>query len=134
MPVSIGDSPEKRLTILVSDDDHGVRRSLQLLLRSQGYQVRAFTSGSALLADPHSACADCLIVDYRMPDIDGLEVLRNLKRKGWCGTAIMISAYRSEQLETRARQAGFEEVLAKPLIARAVLKAMEKHLNKGQGE
>ena len=127
-----GATAKQRFTILLSDDDHGVRRSIQLMLRARGYLVRAYTSGSALLADPQSLCADCLIVDYRMPDIDGLALLKGLKSKGWRGSAIMISAYSDPQLEKRAREAGFDDVIAKPIISRAVLDAVARHSNDQQ--
>ena len=124
MSVHIGQSYRHPFTILVSDDDPGVRRSTQLMLRAQGFRVRAYTSGSALLADPRSLHADCLVVDFRMPDIDGLSLLERLRAKGWCGCAIMISAYHDDALEREARRVGFEHVISKPLIARALLEAI----------
>lgn len=129
MSPTIGDAAEQRFTILLSDDDHAVRRSIQLMLRSRGYRVRSYTSGSALLADPQSLDADCLIVDYRMPDIDGLALLKGLRSQGWQGSAIMISAYHDPQLEERAREAGFDSVIAKPIIFRAVLEAVARYSN-----
>lgn len=127
MPPTTGDKAEQRFTILLSDDDHAVRRSIQLMLRSRGYGVRAYTSGSALLADPQAIGADCLIADYRMPDIDGLTLLAGLRNKGWWGQAIMISAYHDKRLEQLARQSGFDDVIAKPIVYRAILEAVGRH-------
>lgn len=132
MPPTTGYTAEQRFTILLSDDDHGVRRSIQLMLTARGYHVRGYTSGRALLADPQSSCADCLIVDYRMPDIDGLALLKGLRSKGWRGGAIMISAYYDPRLEKRAQEAGFDDVIAKPIIFRAVLDAVARHSNDQQ--
>lgn len=115
-----------RFTILVSDDDPGVRRGLQLLLRARGYAVCGYTTGSALLADPRAKEADCVILDYRMPDIDGLMMLGRLRQQGWRGRAILISGFCDDGLAQRAREAGFDHVLSKPVIGRAVLDAVRR--------
>ncbi|WP_319296216.1 response regulator [Sphingobium sp.] len=125
---SIGSTPhDRRYTILVSDDDPGVRRGLQLLLRSRGYTVSGYTSGSALLADPRAKNADCVILDYRMPDIDGFAILRHLRQSGWSGRAIMISGFHDLVLARRAAEAGFDHVISKPVIGRAILDAVGQH-------
>lgn len=125
--LSVSPKPSvRRYTILVSDDDPGVRRGLQLLLRAGGYAVSGYTTGSALLADPRAREADCVILDYRMPDIDGLTLLDTLRRQGWRGGAILISGFYDEDLERRARAAGFDQVIAKPMIGRAVLEAVRR--------
>ncbi|MBA4308287.1 MAG: response regulator [Sphingopyxis sp.] len=130
MSEPVGKQPATSFTILLSDDDHGVRRSIQLMLRARGYTVRSYTSGRALLADPRSLRADCLVVDYHMPDVDGLNLLKRLQAKGWDGSAILISAYWNPTLEARAREAGFGDVIAKPAIARALLEAVAGYSRK----
>lgn len=125
--LSVSSRRERRYTILVSDDDPGVRRGLQLLLRSRGYTVCGYTTGSALLADPRAKDADCVILDYRMPDIDGFTILQNLRQNGWTGHAIMISGFHDAVLAKRAAEAGFDHVIAKPLIGRALLDAVGRY-------
>lgn len=127
MPVPIGKSPTDPFTILVSDDDHRFRRSIQLMLCSCGYTVRSYTSGSALLADPQAMCGHCLVADDCMTDIDGFAILEALRVKGWCGKAIMVSANCDQSLHERARKAGFDEVFAKPLVARAIIDAIARY-------
>lgn len=127
MLVSNGAKPGEPYTVLVSDDDDGVRRSLQLMLCACGYAVRSYTSGSALLADPLAISANCLVVDYRMPDVDGFDVLQSLRARGWQGKALMVSAYCDLSLQARARTAGFDEVIAKPFVARAVRSAIKRY-------
>jgi CheY-like chemotaxis protein len=119
-------SGTKPYTILVSDDDPAVRRSLQLVLKSRGYAVRGYTTASALAIDPRAPCADCVIVDYNMPDIDGLALLNKLRCEGWCGRSILISAYYDDALVARALAAGVDEVVAKPFVGRAVLEALDR--------
>ena len=119
-----------RYTILISDDDPGVRRALQLLLRSRGYAVCAYTTGQALLDDPQAKAADFIILDYRMPDVDGLVILDRLRCLGWQGGAVLISGFYDEVLAVRAREAGFDQVIPKPIIGRAILDAVRRHASR----
>lgn len=120
-------SPDGQYTVVVSDDDPAVRRALHLLLKAQGYAVSGYTTGCALLADPHTIAANCVILDYRMPDIDGFDILRKLRERGWNGSAIMISGFHDHVLARRARAAGFDHVIPKPIIGRAILDAVRQH-------
>ncbi|OUC54481.1 response regulator [Sphingobium sp. GW456-12-10-14-TSB1] len=124
-------SSNREYRILLSDDDPAVRRALHLLLRSHGYQVCGYTTGRALLADPEALDANCVILDYRMPDIDGFAMLEQLRAQGWNGTAIMISGFHDNRLARRAHEAGFDHVIPKPLIGRAVLDAVGRHAQSG---
>lgn len=65
-------------TVVVVDDDDAVRDSLQILLRSAGFTVEAFASPVEFLASPAPAEAGCLLVDVRMPEMDGIQVQETL--------------------------------------------------------
>ena len=104
-----------RPVLLLLEDDAAVRRSLQLVLEGQGFQVRAYASSTMLLADRSIAGAACLIADYRLADIDGIEALVRLRRRGWGRPAILITAHGSKALMRRALSSGFAIVLEKPL-------------------
>jgi CheY-like chemotaxis protein len=108
--------PYPRACVLVVEDDAAVRRSLQLLLRSHGLDVRAYASARRALADPRARAARCLIADLAMPDLDGIALLRALRADGWAGPAILISGELDEDIEQRGRDAGFELVLRKPMF------------------
>jgi len=105
--------------VLVEDDD-GVRRSLQLLFRARGFDVRAYATGTALLADPLSRDASCFVADYRLEAIDGIEVLSRLRESGWSGPAVLITAFPSADLSDRALSRGFSQVLEKPFREQAL--------------
>jgi len=105
-----------------------VRRSLQLLLRGRGFDVRAYASGLDLLADPTILSADGMVTDYRMPDVDGLMILARLREQGWKGGAVLITGFPSPDLAERAKQAGFEKVIEKPLVDAALFDAVERML------
>ncbi|KAJ8135051.1 hypothetical protein OY671_011736, partial [Metschnikowia pulcherrima] len=100
----------KRLKVLVTDDEAGIRRSSQLLSHAKGYDAHCYTTASALSADHEARSADCIIADYNMPDIDGLSLLQALRKTGWHGDAILITAYCSDDSTRRAKACGYAEV------------------------
>lgn len=126
MSTSLSKPDEKRCKVLVTDDEASVRRSLQLLLHAKGYEPHSYTSASALLADAGALSADCLIADYNMPDLDGLSLLSAIRAKGWNGSAILITAYCTRDLESRARACGYTQVIQKPFIRGPILEALSR--------
>jgi DNA-binding NtrC family response regulator len=111
------------LVLLVEDED-GVRRSLQLFLIGRGYRVRAFSAAAPAIADPGSGEAALLVADYRLPDGDGIILLAGLRRRGWQGRAVLVTAYPSEELAHTAAAAGFATVIEKPLRHEELLAAL----------
>jgi two-component system response regulator FixJ len=71
--------PPRKAMIYVVDDDYDVRTSLRFLLETEGFEVRTFRSGSALLGSATRNHADCLVVDYKMAELDGLELVTRLR-------------------------------------------------------
>lgn len=102
-------------SVLLVEDDDAVRRSLQLLLRSHGYEVRAFASAVGLGQDAKAQRADCLIADLIMPQTDAMQLLAELRANGWSGRSILISGFLDAGWEAKARGAGYDAVLAKPI-------------------
>jgi FixJ family two-component response regulator len=101
---------------MLVEDDPAVRRSLQMLLQSQGFDVRAHARGATLLADPACRGASCLVADYRLGvGEDGVSLLQDLRRRGWSAPAILITGHGSGDLTARALAAGFHSVIDKPL-------------------
>lgn len=109
------------LPVLIVDDDPAVRLSLQLLLRAKSYNVREFPSADALLKVFDDTESDCLFVDYRMPDMDGIELVRRLRTDGWTGSAYLLTASADPQLESRSAEAGVDLVVEKPISVARLL-------------
>lgn len=110
--------------IVIVDDDTAVLSSLGLMLRANGCQVRVYSGGQDLLSEPNPADSDILLIDYVMPDIDGLSLIRQLRQRGWGGSAILITGRYDVSLVARARAAGVAIVLEKPLAKEAILGAL----------
>ena len=110
---SVSLSPKKAM-IYVVDDDYDVRTSLRFLLETEGFDVRTFRSGNALLGSSNRNRADCLVVDYKMAELDGLELALRLRRLQVSTPIILITGYPDENIAAKASAAGVRQVLLKP--------------------
>ncbi|SEQ98818.1 response regulator [Sphingobium sp. YR768] len=114
----------ERLRVLLVEDDSADRRSIQLMLRAYGYDVRAFSSAALALADPSATLAACLVTDDRMAGMSGPELLHALRAAGWRQPAILITADRT-YLKDR-ENAEFTDILEKPLVDRRLLACVDR--------
>jgi FixJ family two-component response regulator len=112
---------EERLVAIV-DDDVSVRQSARRLIRSLGYRAEAFGSAEEFLDSGQATKTACLILDVRMPRIDGLELQRRLA--GSAIPIVFITARASEEEERRALQAGAVAFLRKPVDKEALLRVL----------
>ncbi|MEO0881953.1 MAG: response regulator [Pseudomonadota bacterium] len=118
--------------VLLIEDDQEVRRSLTLMLRARGYALDVYESGLALLAAGYLPQADCIIVDYKMPKVDGLQLLGRLRDAGLRAPALLITGFYSDKLDQRSRRAGYSRVLEKPVTADTLAAAIAQ-LTRGDG-
>jgi two-component system response regulator FixJ len=126
------DSSPDRRTVHVIDDDEPVRRALAMLLRSAGIPVETYPSGGAFLdALPvlRDDAVGCVLADVRMPDLDGLELLRRLKERGFCRPVVIMTAHGDISTAVRAMKAGAADFLEKPFDDQLLLDACEAALN-----
>ena len=123
--------------IYVVDDDYDVRTSLRFLLETEGFDVRTFRSGSALLGSSTRHRADCLVVDYKMAGIDGLELASRLRGLDIITPIVLITGYPDENIRAKASSAGVRQVLLKPnledSLPECVRRAIDPCRAKGQG-
>lgn len=109
--------------VILVDDDPALLDALSLSLACEGFGVRAFASGEGLLAARLAPAYGCLILDYRLPGIDGLELLRRVRALGWTHPAILITTALPRIVAAAARA---EIVLVdKPLDGRLIAKVRQ---------
>ena len=108
--------PLAQPTVCVVDDDAGVLGSLRFLLETDGFAVRTFRSGAAALTAARGDDVDCFVVDYKMPDMNGIELVGRLRDRGVAAPVILITGYPDEKISARAAAAGVRRVLRKPLL------------------
>lgn len=105
----------KKICIVVVDDDHAVRESLKFSLELEGFQVKTRASGLELLHDTDVGEVDCLVLDYKMPELDGFAVIAALADRKISIPTILITAPVTAVLLDRAKRVGIFQVLEKPL-------------------
>ncbi len=101
--------------VIVVDDDAAVRNSLEFALELEGLTVRTYEDGEALLADAALPAKGCLVVDYYMPTMNGVDLIKCLRRRHVDLPAILITAKATDAVRRGAAQAGVRQVLEKPL-------------------
>lgn len=109
----------------IVDDDDSVRRSVSFLLKKSGYKVKPYASGCQLMRDSRELDSGCILLDIRMPDMDGLEVQQALKDKGVTLPIIIMTGHADVPLSVQAMKAGAIEFLEKPFEKRLLLEAVE---------
>jgi two-component system, LuxR family, response regulator FixJ len=119
--------------VAIVDDDASVRKSTRRLIRSFGYRAEAFATGEEFLSSPLPARIACLVLDVRMPDMDGLEVQRRVTGRGLHIPVIFISGRASDEEECRARSAGAMDFLRKPIATATLLQVLRKAFVRGDG-
>src|SRR4051794_26472979 len=123
--------------ILIVDDEENIGRSLRLILEREGYVVSICRSVADYRSHPDAARADAFLLDMRLPDGSGIEVLRSVKQNGATSPAIMISGHGTIADAVEATRAGAFDFLEKPLSRDRVLLAVKNALEQGrlrQGE
>lgn len=117
----------RSMRLLLIDDDEWVRDSLRLFFESEGCHITALETAEEGLEVSASRHFNIIIVDYRLPGMDGLEFIKHLPASHADTLKILITAYASENLKYRARQSGFDEFIAKPFTTE-IIEASLKHL------
>jgi two-component system response regulator FixJ len=107
--------------ILIVDDDSAVRDSLKFSLELEGLAVRVCSSGADLLRHPDLDQAQCLVLDYHMPSMDGFQLLEQLGRSDARPPVILITGPVTPRVREQAARAGVAHILEKPLLDSALI-------------
>jgi FixJ family two-component response regulator len=107
-------APPAKSTVYVVDDDFGVLGSLRFMLESDGFEVRTFRSGAALLNTVVESPVDCIVIDYKMPNMNGIDLATQLRDRGVGAPIVMITGYPDESISSRAAAVGVHHVVMKP--------------------
>jgi len=112
----------------VVDDDTSTRRSTTLLIESLGFHAAGFESADSLLKSSQLQETSCLVIDVRMPGMDGLQLQSYLAAAGYKIPIIFITAYEDTESRRQAMQAGAVAFLAKPFSADLLLQTLRSAL------
>src|SRR5574341_1194269 len=116
-------------TVLVVDDEHLIRWSLEQQLRREGYSVLLAETGAEALQRAQADVPDLVLLDVRLPDADGLEILERLRAANPEALVIMITAHGGVESAVRAMKLGAHDYIIKPFdveeLKLTVRKALE---------
>jgi two-component system response regulator FixJ len=113
--------------VVVIDDDPAVLGALKFALDLEGFSASAYRSGSELLAEADLPQAGCLVIDFKLPDMDGLHLLAALRNRAVRLPAVLITTNPSENLRRRAAAVDVP-IVEKPLLGNALVDAIRTAL------
>jgi FixJ family two-component response regulator len=125
-------SPKSHATpiVFVVDDDISVRESLELLIRSEGWQPETFESAQEFLAHPRALVPSCLVLDFSLPGLNGLELQKRVAVERTDMPIIFITGFGDVPMTVQAMKAGAAEFLTKPfgddVLVSAIRNAIER--------
>lgn len=108
------------------DDDEAIRRSAGFMLKTSGYQVKAYASGVELLKEARELSPGCILLDVRMPEMDGLKVQEALKERGIGFPVIVMTGHGDIGVAVQAMKAGAVDFIEKPFEKAVLLSAIEE--------
>jgi two-component system response regulator FixJ len=122
------------VVVHIVDDEEAVRNSLAFLLGSAGYAVRTHSSASAFLGVAASISNGCLVTDLRMPEIDGVELLRRLNAAGTMLPAIVVTGHGDVQMAVEAMKNGAMDFIEKPFSDEVILDSIKRAVERAASQ
>ena len=116
--------------IYIVDDDNSVRRALERLVRSSGMSPRVFSSAREFLDSDYTDEGSCLIIDIKMPGLNGLKLQQELSNRGSELPVIFITAFDDEETRNRAKEGGAAGYFRKPVDDQALLDSIKWALSR----
>lgn len=116
----------KNMKILLIDDDEWIRDSLTLFFESEGCHLKALETAEEGLATLKNENYDIMIVDYRLPDINGLEFFKRIQESHPNAFKILITAYGSKELLSKAKEIGVHDFVEKPFTSETIESSLSR--------
>ena len=112
--------------IVIIDDDDGIRQSLERSLVKRGYSATSFASAQAFLSERCGDTMDCIVLDYGMPEMDGLALQELLVSENFPAPIIFITGHGGVPESVQAMRAGAIDFLEKPFRTDALVERIEQ--------
>ena len=116
--------------VYVVDDDPSIARALGRLFRIAGLRLEAFATAHDFLQHPQWEPSSCLVLDVQLPDLNGLDLQKELTRRGWALPIVFITGHADVPMAVEAMRAGAVHFLPKPFENRALLAAVQQALDR----
>jgi DNA-binding NtrC family response regulator len=122
----------RKSSILIVDDDRSIRTTLAAILEQDGYEVDTAENGAQAIEKSNDRSFDLALVDMRLPDMMGTDLLNRMKERTPKTAKIMVTGYPSMQNAISAVNEGADAYIVKPVGAEILLETIRKHLQKRQ--
>lgn len=123
---------EHKKTILVVDDDKSILRTFTRILQKSGYDIETAETGKEAMEKAENRHYDLVLVDIRLPDVDGTDLLAKLKKQLLHTVKIMITGFPSLETGVKALDEGADAYLVKPVKPQELLVLLEEKLKNRQ--
>ncbi len=120
-------------TVVIVDDDPAVRKALHRLIQAAGYRVESLADAAAYLARPPTPPPACIVLDIRMPGMNGLELQATIGGTSRALPIVFITGHGGEEMRSQALASGAVDVLFKPLEETTLITAIERALERSRG-
>jgi two-component system response regulator AtoC len=117
-------------SILVIDDQEGIRKSFSAILEKEGYEVDAVATGQEAIKRSKSRIYNLALVDLRLPDMDGIQLLTAMRDTSPKMVKIIVTGYPSMENAIEAVNRGADAYIVKPFTMETLLRTIEEHLRK----
>ena len=117
-------------SILVIDDQEGIRKSFSAILEKEGYEVDAVATGQEAIKRSKSRFYNLALVDLRLPDMDGIQLLTTMRDTSPKMVKIIVTGYPSMENAIEAVNRGADAYIVKPFTMETLLRTIEEHLRK----
>ena len=121
----------REMKILLIDDDEWIRDSLSIFFEAEGCRVLALETAEEGLSVVQDQTFDLIMVDYKLPGLDGLEFLKRIHHAQQCAIKVLITAYRTENLISKAKRLKVQGFIEKPFTSDTIMASLA-HLIKMQ--
>lgn len=118
---------KKRCILRIVDDDPDIRKSLNFLLRANGWNAKAYENCAIFFAEDTPSVPGCLILDVRMPDKSGLEIQQLLNERNYQIPIVFLTGHGDIEMAVHAMQQGAVDFLQKPVDSAKLLELIEKY-------
>ncbi len=123
---------DRRPIVYVVDDDQSICRALSLLLKLHGFKVETFNDAAGFLAFRHTKVSSCLVLDIRLPSVNGFALQEAMAKRGIITPVIFITGHGDIPMSVKAMKAGAIDFLPKPFTEKKLLSAITLAISKSK--
>ncbi len=122
----------KKMRILLIDDDEWIRDSLSLYFEGEGCHLLALETAEEGIEALKGQNYDIIMVDYRLPGMDGLEFLKRIQKTQSHAMKVLITAYKSKEVVSKAMKIGIDDFIEKPFTTRNIEESLSRLIAKSE--